>query len=289
MRVLVLGSSGMAGHMICLVLESLGYDVTGFARKDNGLIKTVTGDALQTEHLDKVISDGKYDAVINCIGILNSDAEHQKDIAVFLNSYLPHHLCSVCENLNTRVVHLSTDCVFSGKTGSYTETDFPDGGTFYDRTKALGEIIDRRNLTLRTSIIGPDIDPNGIGLFNWFMKQSGTIKGYTGSLWNGITTLELAKVIDTCLNQGITGIVQPTAAEVVSKFKLLDLIKDEFQINDISIEPVEGIVQDKSLIRSEVEELGPSKGYCSMLGELREFMRGNSKMYPHYRSLRRNI
>ena len=106
----------------------------------------------------------QFDTVINCIGVLNQFAERDKAGAVYLNSYLPHYLAKITEGTDTQVIHMSTDCVFSGKRGQYTEYDIRDGETFYDRTKALGEIEDEKNLTLRQSIVGPDIKRTGIGL-----------------------------------------------------------------------------------------------------------------------------
>src|SRR5699024_1115052 len=106
----------------------------------------------------------------------------------------------------TKIIHMSTDCVFSGKIGNYKEDSLRDGETFYDRSKALGELDNQKDLTFRNSIIGPDINENGIGLFNWFMKQEGSINGYSKAIWTGVTTLTLAKAMDSALKEDLVGI-----------------------------------------------------------------------------------
>jgi len=105
-----------------------------------------------------------------------------------------------------KIIQISTDCVFSGKDGGYKEDSFRDGDTIYARTKALGEINNNKDLTIRTSIIGPDINEDGIGLFHWFMKQSGTIYGFRNAYWTGVTTIELAKGIEKFIEYNVTGI-----------------------------------------------------------------------------------
>ena len=195
MNFFVLGCNGMAGHTISLYLKEQGHTVFGFDRSKSQYISSVAGDAHDTEFLRKLISEGKYDSVINCIGILNQFAEQNKALASFLNSYFPHFLAETTAGTDTQVIHMSTDCVFSGKRGEYTEVDFRDGETFYDRSKALGELEDEKNITLRNSIIGPDINSKGIGLLNWFMHQQIEIDGYTKAMWTGQTTLQLAKTM----------------------------------------------------------------------------------------------
>lgn len=140
MKFLVLGCNGMAGHTISLYLKEQGHDVFGFDRGESKYIKNAVGDARDVDFVKGLICDGKYDTVINCIGILNQFAENNKALATFLNSYFPHFLAEVTSGTDTQVIHMSTDCVFSGKRGEYTEADFRDGETFYDRSKALGEL-----------------------------------------------------------------------------------------------------------------------------------------------------
>ena len=171
MKFLVLGCNGMAGHMISLYLKEQGHDVLGFALTKSELVDSVVGDAHDAVFMKKLVGMDKFDTIINCIGLLNKICDEQQSMAVYLNSYFPHQLAKLTEGTHTQVIHMSTDCVFSGKRGQYTEDDFRDGETFYDRTKALGEIVNDKDLTMRQSIVGPDINKNGIGLLNWFMLQ----------------------------------------------------------------------------------------------------------------------
>lgn len=163
-------ASGMAGHVITIRLEELGHEVEGYAREHLTYCRTTAGNAKDMQALRQLVQSGSYDYVVNAIGILNQDAEKRKTDAIYLNSLLPHALAEMTENLPTRVIHISTDCVFGGNTGPYREDALPDGRMFYDRTKALGELWDDKNLTIRTSIVGPDRRERGIGLFNWFMQ-----------------------------------------------------------------------------------------------------------------------
>jgi dTDP-4-dehydrorhamnose reductase len=249
-RFLVFGTSGMAGNTIATYLIERGHYVIGFSRNRSLGIRTIEGDVTNKELVKKTVVDGSYDVIINCIGILNQFAEQNHESAVYLNSYFPHLLVSLTKNIKTKVILMSTDCVFSGKTGGYTENDFPDGETFYDRTKALGEVNDGKNLTLRSSIVGPDLKEEGIGLLNWFMKQEGTIKGYTNALWTGVTTLELAKIMEQAALSSATGLINMVYQKPISKFKLLLLLNKHLTESKLIVEPFDSFISDKSLVRT---------------------------------------
>lgn len=272
----------MAGHIISLYLKEQGHLVVGFARSKSVLVDTVIGDAFDTEYVKKNITEGKYDAVINCIGMLNQFAENDKAAAAFLNGYFPHFLMKATEGTNTQVIHMSTDCVFSGKTGPYTELSFPDGETFYDRSKALGEINDSKNLTLRNSIIGPDIKQKGIGLLNWFMQQKGEVNGFTCAMWTGQTTLQLAKTIEISTRERACGLMNMVPATNISKYELLRLFNHYLRNDELIIHPVEGIVVDKTLIRTNININYQIPDYNIMVSEMAEWMRSHKKLYPHY-------
>ena len=168
MKILVLGCNGMAGYLISLYFKEQGHEVVGFARQQSALLDTtVVGDASDFPLIQKTIEEGSFDAVINCIGLLNQFAEENKAMAVLLNGYLPHYLAEITKDTKTKVIHMSTDCVFAGNDGPYYEDTLPNGATFYDRSKAMGEINTAKDLTFRNSIVGPDVKPSGIGLFNW--------------------------------------------------------------------------------------------------------------------------
>lgn len=282
MKFLVLGCNGMAGHIISLYLKERGHDVFGFDRRESKLVNSVSGDARDAEFLRNLIIDGKFDTIINCIGVLNQFAEQDKALATYLNAYLPHFLVSATEGTDTQVIQMSTDCVFSGKRGQYTEADFPDGETFYDRSKALGELNDRKNLTLRNSIVGPDINENGIGLLNWFMKQQGEINGFTGALWTGQTTLQLAKTMEIAAKERIHGLYNMVPDHSISKYDLLKLFNSYIRGSEIKINPVVGINADKSLKRTNFEFDYIIPDYEVMVSELADWIKTHKELYPHY-------
>ena len=282
MKFLVLGCNGMVGHMISLYLQEQGHDVYGFDRTLPLYVTGFDGDARDTDTVRKLIIEEKYDTIINCIGILSQFAEENRALAVLLNSYLPHFLAEVTDSLDTQVIHMSTDCVFSGKRGGYTEVDFRDGETFYDRSKALGELDDNKNITFRNSVIGPDINPNGIGLMNWFMKQKGEISGFTKAMWTGQTTLQLAKTMEVAARERVSGLYNAVPDNTISKYDLLKLFNKYFRNNAVKINPVEGFNIDKSLKRTRFEFNYLIPDYEIMIAELATWVKQHKNMYPHY-------
>ena len=283
MKFLICGCNGMAGHTIALYLKEQGHEVFGFDIKKSDLIDSVAGNAMDGEFVTKLIKDGNYDTVINCIGILNKAAENHKALATYLNSYFPHLLAELTEGTNTQVIHMSTDCVFSGKKGEYKETDFQDGDTFYDRSKALGELNDDKNITLRNSIVGPDINPKGIGLLNWFMQQNGEVNGYTKAMWTGQTTLQLAKTMEYAAKTRAHGLVNAVPDKSISKYELLKLFNKYMRNDELVINPVEGINADKSLKRTNFEMDYIIPDYETMVKELAVWMKKHKELYPHYK------
>lgn len=282
MKVLILGGTGMAGHTISIYFKEAGHDVTSFSRSKVDYCKNVNGDITDFENLKKIINEGQYDAIINAIGILNQDAEDHKSNAVILNSYLPHFLSDTTKEMKTRVIHMSTDCVFSGNIGGYSETSFRDGETFYDRSKALGELENNKDLTLRNSIIGPDMSQRGIGLFNWFMKQEGQIKGFTKAIWTGVTTLTLAKAMEQALKENLTGLYNLVNNETINKYELLKLFNKYMKNEEIEILPSDNLSVDKSLINNRTDFSFKVPSYESMVAEMKEWIDNHKELYPHY-------
>lgn len=283
MRFLIMGCNGMAGHVISLYLHENGHQVTGFAQWASRFVKTVVGDARDLPLVEKTVKDGEYDAIINCIGILNQFAQEDPEAAVFLNSYLPHYLEKVTAGTDTQVIHMSTDCVFSGEKGGYPEDALRDGRTFYDRSKALGELEDEKNLTLRNSIVGPDINENGIGLLNWFMKQQGPVQGYRKAIWTGQTTLQLAKTMEAAAKMRAHGLYNMVPQKPINKYDLLCLFNRELRREPIEIIPQDTFTADKSLVRTRYEGFNYEvPDYETMVRELGEWMRGHKELYPHY-------
>lgn len=283
MKVLVLGSIGMAGHTITLYFKEQGHDVTAYSMKPFAYCNNIIGDAFETEKFKAMLLDGGYDLVINCIGLLNQVADNNPSMAVYLNSYLPHLVVDTLRDKSTKFIHMSTDCVFAGNTGPYFEKSLRDGITFYDRTKALGEVEDSKNLTFRNSIIGPDMNKDGIGLFNWFMKQRGTISGYTGALWTGVTTLTLAKAMERAAEEGLTGLFNLVNNESISKYDMLRLFNKYFRNNEIEILPSDSLQLDKSLRCSRTNDFSfkvPS--YEQMVVEMRVWVDNHKELYSFY-------
>ena len=283
LKFLIFGSLGMAGNTIATYLNDREHDVTGFSRQTSKGINTIIGDVNNINLVKKTILEGEYDIIINCIGILNQFAENNHDEAVYLNSYFPHLLVSITKNMQTKVFLLSTDCIFSGEKGKYVEKDIADGESFYSRSKALGEVVDNKNLTFRTSIIGPDMKEEGIGLLNWFMKQDDFVKGFSNVIWTGVTTLELAKSMEVAALSNATGLINIVNDSQISKYDLLLLFNKYLKKGKLEIIPFEGVVSDKSLIRTNYNLGYIVPDYDVMIFEMTEWIKMHSDKYPHYK------
>lgn len=282
MKILVLGGTGMAGHTIALYFIEAGHDVTVFSTKAVSFCRTIIGDITDFDYTKTLVEQGNFDAIINAIGILNEAAENNKSQAVLINTYLPHFLSDLIKNSKTKLIHMSTDCVFSGDKGGYSENDLKDGKTFYDKTKALGEVINDKDLTFRNSIIGPDMSENGIGLFNWFMKQETQINGFCKAIWTGVTTLTLAKAMEKAIIDNITGVYNLVNNEKISKYSLLKLFNKHFKDDKILIEEDYRTAPDKSLINNRQDFSFVVPTYEEMIVEMKEWIYKFNNLYPHY-------
>ncbi|REK72068.1 NAD-dependent epimerase/dehydratase family protein [Paenibacillus paeoniae] len=281
MKFLVLGATGMAGHTISLYLHERGHEVTTHSRTTFPYGYNQNGDLSDPSVLKSILSE-HYDVIINCIGVLNDACDRDPLRAVYLNTYLPHLIVDLLKNRQTRLFHMSTDCVFSGKAAPYSEQSLRDGETFYDRTKALGEIDNHLHLTFRNSIIGPDMKRDGIGLFNWFMKQSGTIHGYTRAIWTGVTTLTLAKAMERAATEPITGIYNLVNNASICKLDLLHLFNQHFKSNDLNILPSDAVNLDKTLRNNRDDFSFQVPSYEQMIIEMKEWIDSHPHLYPHY-------
>ena len=186
-------------------------------------------------------------AVVNAVGIVKQRADAKNSvISIEVNSLLPHRLGDLCAKTDTRLVHMSTDCVFSGKKGGYREEDPPDAEDLYGRSKLLGEVSGRRCLTIRTSIIGRELDRK-TGLLEWFLAQRGTVKGYRNAIFSGFTTIEMARIIESVLvrQEAASGLYH-VSSEPISKRDLLVLIRDRVGL-ETNIVPDDGFRCDRSL------------------------------------------
>ena len=280
MKVLILGSTGMLGHQVVnYFLKFDDYDVIDVAFRSKLREKTIISDVTDKTAFEKVIIELSPDFIVNCIGVLIHGSSNVEN-AIYLNAYLPHQLKKISKNIGAKLIHISTDCVFSGDKGGYIETDTRDGKGIYSQTKKLGEIEDDTNLTLRTSIIGPELKDNGEGLFHWFMNQQGEISGFTKTMWSGVTTIELAKTVKWSIDNSITGLYHVTNNSSINKCELLKLFQ-KYTKKEINIDLIDGKSINKSLLdtRKIISYHIPS--YEKMVKEMIESMKFNISLYPY--------
>lgn len=277
MKILVLGKTGMLGNVVYNYFKDLNEDVIGTSRNKEDIYY----DAYENqEGIVNIIRKYRPNVIINCIGILNKEAEDNKCLAIKVNSLLPHYIDSLSDKYNFKLIHISTDCVFEGTKGNYTETDIADATSFYGRSKAMGEIVNNKNVTLRTSIIGPDNNKEGIGLFEWFINQEGEINGYKNVLWTGVTTIELAKVIETVIKNNIVGLQHVVNNEIISKYDLLKLISKVFN-KEIKINEEVNNKSAKTLIRTNKSFDYEIPSYEKMIKEMKEWIIKHKNIYTN--------
>jgi len=277
MKILVLGAGGMLGHIVCRYFREAGYEVVTTTRDKS---QKNYYDAFENVYgIEAIIETQKPQIIINCIGVLNQVAEDNHALAALLNGFLPNYLDMLSEKYGYKLIHVTTDCVFDGKKGDYTELDIPDAKSYYGLSKALGEVNNDRTLTLRTSIVGPDTNQNGIGLFQWFVGQSGTIKGYDGVIWTGVTTLQLAKVMEQGIKENLTGLYHAVNGEKISKYELLKLFQKYFN-NGVVIGRDTHTISDKSLILSADSYKFDIPSYSEMVKQMSDWVMSHSDIYP---------
>lgn len=272
----------MAGHVIAEYLVKYPeYEVVRCARNAGG--GGLDLDVTDFSALEDVLEQTSPEIVINAVGMLVAACDSSLAQAIIVNSYLPQRLSELAVQFGFKLIHISTDCVFSGKKGQYLDSDFRDGDTNYARTKILGEVINDHDLTVRTSIIGPELKPDGTGLFHWVMQQHDSVKGYSRAYWSGVTTLELAKVIHLAIEQNITGLFQLTMKHKISKYDLLLLFQHIWQKEDVNIFSNDHYSCDKSMVLSDMDfKYNPPESYEVMLQDMKRWMDGHAEFYPHY-------
>jgi dTDP-4-dehydrorhamnose reductase len=251
-RIAVIGSTGMLGHRIYARLsKSRSYVVVGCRRANF--------DATQAADRLRLLRLFKPDVVINCAGIIKQRPEAENtNLAIAVNALMPHQLAQECAAVGTRLIHFSTDCVFSGMRGLYTEGDSSDAIDLYGRSKYLGEVVDYPNaITLRTSIIGRELNGRPkYGLLEWFLAQRGkTIKGFTDAYFSGVTTNWLAATVEHLINSrpNLSGLYQVTTKKSISKFQLLHLLRGAYDLS-VHIEPDSSVWCDRSMIGRKFEK-----------------------------------
>jgi len=257
LKILVLGATGMLGHTLFKELfnKYSRFFVLGTVRSLKGVSDFFTLDerkniienvSVNVNTLLSVMSEYKPDIVINCIGIVKQLSIAKDPLKIIpINSLFPHRLSLMCRMIGAKLIHISTDCVFSGKKGDYKEDDFADANDLYGRSKYLGEIVNDYDLTIRTSIIGYELR-NKLGLLEWFFSQKDKIQGYKKAVFTGFPTIELARIIaDYVIPNDLTGLYH-ISSKKISKYELLILIANKYDIN-IVIEPDETVNIDMSL------------------------------------------
>ena len=281
-KVLLFGATGMAGHVTYYYLRSMGkYDISNVVYRTPLTEDSIVVDVTNRDAVADVVHRVHPEIIINCIGILIKGSKEHPDNAILINAYFPHLLKRLSDEVGAKLIHISTDCVFSGKKGNYTEDDFRDADDVYGRSKALGEIINDKDLTIRTSIIGPELKDNGEGLFHWFMHQSGKICGFRTAVWGGVTTLELAKAIDYALDSGTTGLVHLSNGIGISKYDLLCMFEEIWQKQNVEITSCDANGVDKSIKKSlRFDYEVPSYHY--MLEEQAIWMKKYIDLYTSY-------
>lgn len=287
-KILILGASGMAGHVLFYYLkENSHYEIVTICHRDKIEPNSYILDVYDTNQLQEIIVKEQPDVIVNCIGVLVKGSKSNPQNAIFINAYFPHKLSDITHSIvpTPQVIHISTDCVFSGQKGNYKDTDIKDALDVYGMSKNLGELINDKDLTIRTSIIGPEIKSNGEGLFHWFLmnRKSDSVNGFSKSIWGGITTLQLAKCIHYFIENKFVGLYQISNEDAISKYDLLKLIKNEFELS-LTLNEVEGLVCDKSILSTKIDGkiLINIPSYKKMIEEMKIEMDNHKELYTQY-------
>ena len=257
MRLLILGGSGMLGHQLWRGLHAqhdtwvtLRRPVADFAVHNlfDEAKAIQLDDITDDTALERALGQAKPEAVINCVGLIKQrDEASDEALTLRVNAEFPHRLAKRCGEAGARLIHFSTDCIFAGTKGNYTESDPSDAADLYGQSKHQGEVADAHSVTLRTSVIGHELGTN-LALLDWFLSQRGqAISGFTKAIYSGFTTLEMARIVDRILTQhpALSG-VWHVASESISKFALLQLCREKLGWEGV-IEPNDEFVCDRSL------------------------------------------
>lgn len=263
MKVIVIGATGMLGYSIFSNLSDANdLDVYGTVRSVDGLEKYFPSvdkllfnvDIKEFKTLENALVQVKPDVVINCIGLIKQhDVSKQHVEAVEVNALLPHKIAQLCNSIDARLIHFSTDCVFDGKAGNYVEADLPTATDLYGKSKCLGEVDYGNHITLRTSIIGHELK-SSVSLVDWFLSQEGSVKGFSKAVFSGLPTAYVAKVLKAYVlpNSSLSGLYQ-LSVEPIDKYSLISKIAEVYS-KDVEIEKFEDFVIDRSLNSSKFRE-----------------------------------
>ncbi|CAM4307922.1 dTDP-4-dehydrorhamnose reductase family protein [Vibrio neonatus] len=263
MKVLVIGTTGMLGYSIFSNLSELSnLDVYGTVRSVNGVEhffpstdKLITNvDVKDFATLEMAALDIKPDVVINCIGLIKQHVVSKQHVeAIEINALFPHKIAHLCDTIDARLIHFSTDCVFDGKVGNYLESDLPTATDLYGKSKCLGEVDYGEHVTLRTSIIGHELK-SSVSLVDWFLSQNDSVRGFSKAVFSGLPTAYVAKVLaDYVLpNASLSGLYQ-LSVDPIDKYSLISKVADVYN-KQIEIEKFEDFVIDRSLNSSKFRD-----------------------------------
>lgn len=254
MRILILGLNGMLGNAFLKTINKYDkFEVYGTVRTNNNIENSKFNKIFENVSceefikLENILYEIKPCVVVNCIGLVKQNSASKDHIkSITINSVFPHKVFDICQKINSRFIQISTDCVFSGAKGYYSETDFTDPQDVYGRSKLLGEINNQGAITLRTSIVGHSLISNH-GLIDWFLNQENKIKGYNKAIFSGLTTFELSKIIIEHIipDLELNGIYHVSSSPI-SKFDLLNLVRKVYK-KSIEIYPDDSLVINRSL------------------------------------------
>ena len=285
MKILILGSNGLVGNTITkYFFEREDYQTIATLR-DYSKLKLfnkkyhqkflVIENILDYAETEKIIKSINPDILINCLGITNKEIlinPIQAEKFITINSLFPHWLQRICSDLGARLIHFSTDCIFSGNKGSYSEQDIPDPPDIYGRSKLLGELNYENTLTIRKSVIGHELASKK-GLLEWFLNQTNFVQGYKNVIFSGITVLELARLIDTYIipRSNLKGILN-ISGESISKFDLLKILANVYD-KSIEIIPNESMKINRTLNGSQFNKLTGYRisSWSSLINSMYEF------------------
>lgn len=288
MRILIFGGDGMLGHELLRswkerheVWITLRQEKGAYAGRERALGEHVLFgvDVRRLQDVVDAVAAARPQAVVNAVGIVKQRAAAKEAIpSLEVNSLFPHRLAQVCAAAGARMVHLSTDCVFSGRQGHYTEQDLPDAKDLYGRTKLLGEVAEPHCLTLRTSIIGLELGRKG-SLIEWFLAQQGRIKGFRRAIYSGLTTIEMARAIEHFLvKEPELGGLWQLSSGAIDKYDLLTRLSRRLGRKDVEIVPDDDFVCDRSLDSSALMARTSYRvpAWDAMLDELAEAIRSRT-------------
>lgn len=271
----------MLGHVLYKILEeSKKFDLFDISYRNKLNSNSIICDVTNSNDLEKIIFELKPDFIINCIGILLKNSKIDSSNTIYLNAFLPHKLKNISDKVGSRIIQISTDCVFDGIKGFYNENDTPNAIDLYGISKSLGELNNNRDLTIRTSIIGPELKQNGEGLLHWLFNQKGDIYGYKNVFWSGVTTLQLSRAIVFAIENEIDGLWNLTNGIKTSKYDLIENIINVFELNKINlIEDFEKISNKTLVSLKGIDYKVPS--YNEMINELKIFYNEKRELYSY--------